>query len=92
MEDGDRTRALRKMGKKVIAIDLNPLSVTAREADVTVVDNVKRAVPMLVKELGRFRGRRESELARIVSGYDNRQALGGALKCINARLSGLARG
>ena len=30
LEDGDRCQALRKMGKKVIAIDLNPLSRTAR--------------------------------------------------------------
>ncbi|NIM45309.1 MAG: DUF137 domain-containing protein, partial [Nitrososphaeria archaeon] len=30
LEDGDRTEALRRMGKSVIAIDLNPLSRTAR--------------------------------------------------------------
>jgi len=37
LEDGDRTEALVRQGKKVIAIDLNPLSRTARFATVTIV-------------------------------------------------------
>lgn len=49
LEDGDRTEALLKMGKKVVAIDLNPLSRTAQNATVTIVDNVVRAMPKLVK-------------------------------------------
>ncbi len=49
LEDGDRTEALRRLGKKVIAIDLNPLSRTARMADITVVDNVIRAIPNITK-------------------------------------------
>ena len=39
LEDGDRTEGLIKAGKKVITIDLNPLSRTARKATVTIVDN-----------------------------------------------------
>ena len=45
LEDGDRCNALKKMGKKVITIDLNPLSRTSRDADITIVDNVVRAIP-----------------------------------------------
>ena len=45
LEDGDRCEALVAMGKKVIAIDLNPLSRTARKATVSIVDNILRAVP-----------------------------------------------
>ena len=45
LEDGDRCQALKDMGKRVITIDLNPLSRTARTADVTIVDNLIRAVP-----------------------------------------------
>ncbi len=45
LEDGDRCEALKKMGKRVLTIDLNPLSRTARNADVTIVDNVVRAIP-----------------------------------------------
>jgi len=48
LEDGDRCEALVRMGKKVITIDLNPLSRTARTATVTIVDNVVRAVPNMV--------------------------------------------
>ena len=45
LEDGDRCQALKDMGKRVITIDLNPISRTARTADVTIVDNLIRAVP-----------------------------------------------
>jgi len=38
LEDGDRCEALVKMGKKVITIDLNPLSRTAQTAHITIVD------------------------------------------------------
>ncbi|MEM3444853.1 MAG: 4-phosphopantoate--beta-alanine ligase [Thermoplasmata archaeon] len=51
LEDGDRVEALKKMGKFVIALDLNPLSRTARSADVTIVDNVVRAVPKMLEML-----------------------------------------
>jgi len=45
LEDGDRCEALVGMGKRVIAIDLNPLSRTARAATLTVVDELTRALP-----------------------------------------------
>ncbi|KYK31429.1 MAG: phosphopantothenate/pantothenate synthetase [Theionarchaea archaeon] len=48
LEDGDRTEALKRMGKFVIAIDLNPLSRTAQYADITIVDNVVRTVPAMI--------------------------------------------
>lgn len=79
MEDGDRTRALRRMGKKVIAIDLNPLSVTAQEADITIVDNVVRAMPALVKEAERLKKAGEGRLLGIAKAHDNRKALKEAL-------------
>ncbi len=50
LEDGDRTIALKKAGKKVITFDLNPLSRTAKTADVTIVDNVVRAINKLILE------------------------------------------
>jgi 4-phosphopantoate--beta-alanine ligase len=51
LEDGDRAEALVKMGKKTIAIDLNPMSRTARSATVTIVDEVTRAVPELIRNV-----------------------------------------
>jgi len=51
LEDGDRCEALEKMGKKVITIDLNAKSRTAKAASVTIVDNIVRALPLLIKEI-----------------------------------------
>ncbi|MEO9309906.1 MAG: phosphopantothenate/pantothenate synthetase [Nitrososphaera sp.] len=48
LEDGDRTLALKKAGKKVITFDLNPLSRTAQTADITIVDNVVRGIKELI--------------------------------------------
>ena len=48
LEDGDRTIALKKFGKKVITFDLNPLSRTAQAADITIVDNVIRGMKILI--------------------------------------------
>ena len=47
LEDGDRCEVLAGMGKKVIAIDLNPLSRTAKTATLTIVDEVTRALPVI---------------------------------------------
>jgi len=47
LEDGDRCEVLVGMGKKVIAIDLNPLSRTAKTATLTIVDEVTRALPVI---------------------------------------------
>lgn len=51
LEDGDRAEALSRMGKRTIAIDLNPMSRTARVATVTIVDEVTRAIPELIKNV-----------------------------------------
>lgn len=58
LEDGDRALALKKMGKKVIAIDLNPFSRTSLCSDITIVDNVVRAMPRLIKEIKKFKDKR----------------------------------
>jgi 4-phosphopantoate---beta-alanine ligase len=50
LEDGDRAIALKKAKKKIITFDLNPLSRTAQTADITIVDNVTRAMKLLVIE------------------------------------------
>ncbi len=49
LEDGDRCGVLVAMGKKVIAIDLNPLSRTAEKATLTIVDEVTRALPVITE-------------------------------------------
>ena len=67
LEDGDRTIALKKAKKKIITFDLNPLSRTAQTADVTIVDNVTRAMKLLISE-----SRKKSEKR---SSFDNKKNL-----------------
>jgi len=71
LEDGDRTEALVKMGKKVIAIDLNPLSRTAQKASVTVVDNVVRAMPRMIRLAKSMKRMNRKKLFGIVNEFDN---------------------
>ncbi len=75
LEDGDRTEKLVELGKRVVAVDLNPLSRTARNAHVTVVDNVVRAVPKINEYLLEFRrtGKRRAE--SVLRRFDNRRNL-----------------
>jgi 4-phosphopantoate--beta-alanine ligase len=91
LEDGDRTEALRKMGKTVIAIDLNPLSRTARTATITIVDNIVRAMPLMVKKAREMKKLSKTELQEVLRNYNNNQILQEALKHILNRLSELSR-
>lgn len=90
LEDGDRTEALRRMGKTVIAIDLNPLSRTARAASITIVDNVVRAIPVMVEKARVMKKMSRSELESILGEYDNNKILREALRHILSRLGELA--
>ena len=91
LEDGDRTEALRKMGKTVIAIDLNPLSRTARAANITIVDNVVRALPLMVERTREMKKASKSDLEHILRSYDNNKVLQEALRHILSRLSELSQ-
>ncbi len=82
LEDGDRCEALRKMGKSVVTVDLNPLSRTARAATITVVDNLVRAMPLLVERVGELSDARPARLRQIAARYDNRKVLADAVRCI----------
>jgi 4-phosphopantoate--beta-alanine ligase len=47
LEDGDRAEVLVGLGKKVITIDLNPLSRTSCCATLPIIDEVSRALPVI---------------------------------------------
>ena len=87
LEDGDRCEALVAMGKKVIAIDLNPLSRTARKATVSIVDNIVRAVPSLTDEVIRLRSIPRADLEKMVSDYNNEKVLRQAVQAIQDHLN-----
>lgn len=84
LEDGDRCAALRGAGKGVVTVDLNPLSRTARTASVTIVDNVVRALPLLVAEVRALGDVARSSLQAILAGYSNPAVLEAAVQRIRA--------
>jgi len=90
LEDGDRTEALVARGQTVITVDLNPLSRTARKSHITIVDNILRALPVMVEEARALKGRPEAELRSLAEGWDNSAALAEALRFMAARLTSLA--
>ncbi|MHA7733396.1 4-phosphopantoate--beta-alanine ligase [Nitrosopumilus sp. S6] len=75
LEDGDRTMALRNAGKTVITFDLNPLSRTSQTANITIVDNVTRAIELLISESKKLTKRNETSLQKIISDFDNKKNL-----------------
>ncbi len=77
------------MGKTVIAIDLNPLSRTSRAASITIVDNVVRAIPNMIKFAEEMRGMPRDELIKIVSNFNNEENLRSVIMFIRDRLSEL---
>jgi 4-phosphopantoate--beta-alanine ligase len=84
LEDGDRTEALVKMNKTVITIDLNPLSRTSTAANITIVDNVVRAMPALVEAARKFRGAKS--IRKIMDDFNNMKNLRESLKIIKGEL------
>lgn len=83
LEDGDRCEALVGMGKKVIAVDLNPLSRTAQHATLTIVDEVTRALPGIAQAC---RDLSPAEKKRLLSTLDNHYLLSEAIREMTARL------
>ena len=75
LEDGDRTMALRKAGKKVITFDLNPLSRTSQTANITIVDNVTRAINLLTLTCIELAQKNKKVLERIVRDFNNKKNL-----------------
>jgi len=84
LEDGDRCEALVGMGKTVIAIDLNPLSRTARKATLTIVDELTRALPEISRAC---RDMDPEEGARLIASLNNHYLLTEAIREITGRLN-----
>lgn len=75
LEDGDRTEALRKMDKDVIAIDLNPLSRTSQSATLTIVDNIVRAIPNMIEFANEMKGGDRGGMETLIKNFDNERNL-----------------
>jgi 4-phosphopantoate--beta-alanine ligase len=84
LEDGDRCEALVRMGKTVIAIDLNPLSRTARAATLTIVDELTRALPNITRACSDLSG---ADRAHLLQSLDNHYLLSEAIREMTGRLT-----
>ncbi|MFX0057283.1 MAG: phosphopantothenate/pantothenate synthetase [Candidatus Hodarchaeota archaeon] len=73
LEDGDRTEALKKIGKKVVAVDLNPISRTSIWADITIVDNIVRAIPEMIHVATKLKNLSKEDLERIINKFNNKK-------------------
>ena len=82
LEDGDRTEALKKLGKKVIAVDLNPLSRTAIWADITIIDNIIRTLPRMTKIALKYKNYTREQLKNIVDVFNNKENIQNTLEFI----------
>jgi 4-phosphopantoate--beta-alanine ligase len=91
LEDGDRTEGLVKMGKKVIAIDLNPLSRTAQKATITIVDNIVRAASKLAETAMALKNKNPQFLKRLALDFDNKKNLAASITVIKRNLSRIAK-
>ena len=83
LEDGDRAEALVALGKKVVTIDLNPLSRTAEKSSITIVDNLVRALPRIITEVKKLKGCSQEELEKIVNEFDNADNISNTLDLIS---------
>lgn len=87
LEDGDRAQALKNMGKFVICVDLNPLSRTSRTSDISVVDEVTRALKNMISFL---RGDEGFELnEKMIHEFDNHLFLERIIQRISRNLRDL---
>jgi 4-phosphopantoate--beta-alanine ligase len=86
LEDGDRTIALKRMNKKVITVDLNPLSRTALSSDISIVDNIVRVIPQLIKCVEYHRNHSsENDLKNLIESFDNLDGLKKALEVMKSK-------
>jgi len=86
LEDGDRALALKKMGKSVIAIDLNPLSRTARCSSITIVDELRRALDNMIVFAKDLKNHSEQELNVLLDSWDNESSLREVGRFLSKRL------
>ncbi|MBA7544957.1 hypothetical protein ES705_37319 [subsurface metagenome] len=80
------------MGKKVITIDLNPLSRTSLWSNVTIVNNLIRAIPEMMDIARSMKTMGKQELEAMMTNFDNFQTIRKMLIFFNERLSLLAEG
>lgn len=85
LEDGDRAEILKKSGKNIITIDLNPLSRTSKMSDVSIMDNIVRAIPFMTKIAQDLKTQDKAVLVEMVHEFDNDENLKESLQQIRLK-------
>ena len=85
LEDGDRAEILKKSGKNIITIDLNPLSRTSKMSDVSIMDNIVRAIPFMTKIAEDLKTQDKEVLMELVNEFDNEENLKESLQQIRLK-------
>ncbi len=87
LEDGDRVESLVAMGKKVVSIDLNPVSRTTRKASIAIVDNVVRAAANMIRLAADMKGMDREALKSVLDGFDNGENLEKTIRTMRQDIS-----
>ena len=66
---------MKKGGKNIITIDLNPLSRTSKMSDVSIMDNIVRAIPFMTKIADDLKTQDKKVLVELVNEFDNEENL-----------------
>ena len=82
LEDGDRAEILVNSDKKVITIDLNPLSRTSKRSTISIMDNIVRVIPLLEDEILYLNDKDKNYLNDILINFNNDENLKNYLKTI----------
>jgi 4-phosphopantoate--beta-alanine ligase len=85
LEDGDRAEILKNSGKNIITIDLNPLSRTSKMSDVSIMDNIVRAIPYMTKIAEDLKNQDKEILMQLVNEFDNEENLKESLAQIRVK-------
>jgi len=83
LEDGDRCEALIAMGKKVVTIDLNPVSRTSKHATVSIADDIERALKNLISMV---KEQKKKGKVKLLADYNNKENLRAVINEIAERL------
>ena len=85
LEDGDRAEILKNSGKNIITIDLNPLSRTSQMSNISIMDNIVRAIPFMIKIADDLKTQDKNILKEIVHEFDNKLNLKESLNEIKVK-------
>ena len=85
LEDGDRAEILAKSDKNIITIDLNPLSRTSKMSDISIMDNIVRAIPFMTKIAEDLKTQDKKLLLDMIEEFDNEDNIKESLKQIKIK-------